>query len=74
MVFFLEPRIGAGLSGYCAELGAAMICGDLGLPTEMHDTHASYLASWLKVLKADKTAIFLAASKAEQAFSYLRAF
>lgn len=57
-----------------AELGAAMICGDLGLPTEMHDTHASYLASWLKVLKADKTAIFLAATKAEQAFSYLRAF
>ena len=57
-----------------AELGAAMICGDLGLPTELHDSHASYLASWLQVLKADKTAIFLAASKAEQAFSYLRAF
>ena len=26
------------------------------------------------MLKADKTAIFLAASKAEQAFSYLRSF
>ena len=74
MVFTFQPPFFAGLSGYVAELGAAMICGDLGLPTEMHDTHASYLASWLKVLKADKTAIFLAATKAEQAFSYLRAF
>lgn len=57
-----------------AELGSAMICGDLGLPTELHDSHANYLAGWLRVLKADKTAIFLAASKAEQAFSYLRSF
>ena len=51
-----------------------MVCGDLGLPTEIHDNHASYLASWLGLLRADKTAIFLAATKAEQAFSYLRAF
>jgi antirestriction protein ArdC len=68
-----------GDNAYCveelvAELGSAMICGDLGLPTELHDSHASYLASWLAVLRADKTAIFLAATKAEQAFSYLRAF
>ena len=57
-----------------AEVGNAIICGDLGLPTELHDSHASYLDSWLKVLRADKTAIFLAASKAEQAFAFLRAF
>lgn len=68
-----------GDNAYCveelvAELGSAMICGDLGLPTELHDSHASYLANWLGVLRADKTAIFLAATKAEQAFSYLRAF
>jgi antirestriction protein ArdC len=68
-----------GDKAYCmedlvAELGAAMVCGDLGLPTELHDSHASYLASWLQVLRSDKTAIFLAATKAEQAFSYLRAF
>lgn len=68
-----------GDKAYCmeelvAELGSAMICGDLGLPTELHDSHANYLASWLNVLRADKTAIFLAATKAEQAFSYLRAF
>ncbi len=68
-----------GDKAYCveelvAELGSAMVCGDLGLPTELHDSHASYLDSWLKVLRADKTAIFLAATKAEQAFAYLRAF
>jgi len=68
-----------GDKAYCveelvAELGSAMICGDLGLPTELHDSHASYLASWLSVLRADKTAIFLAATKAEQAFAHLRAF
>ena len=32
------------------------------------------LRGWLGLLRADKTAIFLAATKAEQAFSYLRAF
>jgi len=57
-----------------AEAGAAMICGDLGLPTELHDSHASYIGHWLAVLRADKSAIFLAAAKAEQAFNYLRAF
>lgn len=68
-----------GDKAYCveelvAELGSAMTCGDLGLPTELHDSHASYLANWLSVLRADKNAIFLAATKAEQAFAHLRAF
>ena len=63
-----------GVEELVAELGSAMVCGDLGLATEIHDSHASYLASWLGLLRADKTAIFLVATKAEQAFSYLRAF
>ncbi len=33
--------------------------------------HAQYLASWLSVLKADKRAIFTAASKASEATSFL---
>ena len=57
-----------------AELGTAMLCGDLGLPTELHDSHASYLAHWLSILRADKNAIFLAAATAEQAFTYLKSF
>ena len=57
-----------------AEIGAGMICGELGLPTELHDSHASYVANWLGVLRADKSAVFVAAAKAEVAFNYLRAF
>lgn len=58
----------------CADMGAGICCSELGLPNELHDSHASYIAHWLSVLKADKTAIIHAASKAEQAFRYLAAF
>ncbi len=54
-----------------AELGAAFTCAHLGLSTEPRADHAQYLASWLKVLKADTKAIFTAASKAQQATDYL---
>lgn len=50
-----------------AELAAAMIGSELGLPTAHLDNHASYLASWLRVLKADSRAILSAAAKAEEA-------
>ena len=33
--------------------------------------HAQYLDHWLRVLKADKKAIFTAASKASQAAAFL---
>jgi antirestriction protein ArdC len=54
-----------------AELGAAFLCADLGLTPEPRADHASYLASWLKVLKDDKRAIFSAASHAQRAADYL---
>jgi antirestriction protein ArdC len=54
-----------------AELGAAFACARLGIETETREDHASYLASWLKVLRADKRAIFTAASKAQAACDYL---
>jgi antirestriction protein ArdC len=54
-----------------AELGAAFLCADLGLTPEEQPEHASYLAAWLKVLKADKRAIFTAASHASKAAEYL---
>ena len=54
-----------------AELGAAFTCAHLGLSTEPREDHAQYLQSWLKVLKADKRAIFTAASKAQQAADWL---
>ena len=54
-----------------AELGAAFICAHLGLSTEPREDHAQYIQSWLKVLKADKRAIFTAASKAQQAADWM---
>ncbi len=54
-----------------AELGAAFLCADLGITTVPRVDHAQYLASWLGVLKADKKAIFTAASKASEAVRFL---
>ena len=50
-----------------AELGAAFLCAELGLPTDPREDHAPYIPSWLKVLKSDKRAIFTAAAKAQRA-------
>ena len=56
-----------------AELGAAFLCADLAISDTPREDHASYLASWLKVLKADHKAIFTAASAADRAASFLHA-
>lgn len=55
-----------------AELGAAYLCAILGLSNEPRPDHAAYIASWLRVLKGDKKAIFMAASKAQAAADYLQ--
>jgi len=57
-----------------AELGAAFICAQLRLTPEIREDHAAYIASWLKVLKADKRAIFTAAAQAQRASDFLLAF
>ena len=54
-----------------AELGAAFICADLGITPVVRDDHAAYLQNWLTALKADKRAIFSAASHAQRAADYL---
>jgi antirestriction protein ArdC len=54
-----------------AELTAAFTLAHLGLSSEPRADHAQYIASWLKVLRADKRAIFTAASKAQQAADYM---
>ena len=40
----------------------------------MREDHAAYLAHWLEVLKADRRAIFSAASHAQRAADFLLAF
>ena len=64
-------HIGAGLSGYVAELSSAMLGAELGLPVTHLDSHASYIEHWLKLLKDDDRAILTAAAKAEEAASLL---
>jgi len=54
-----------------AELGSAFLCADLDLTPEPRPDHAAYIASWLKVLKNDKRAIFTAAAHAQRAADFL---
>jgi antirestriction protein ArdC len=54
-----------------AELTAAFTMAHLGPSSEPRPDHAQYIASWLKVLKSDKRAIFTAASKAQQAADFI---
>jgi antirestriction protein ArdC len=57
-----------------AELGAAFLCADLQLSPHVREDHADYIATWLKVLKDDKKAIFTAAAHAQRAADFLHAF
>ncbi len=80
-----EHRVGRDLSRYhkdrterareelIAELGSCFLCADLGIVPELEPRpdHASYLHSWLGVLKDDKRAIFQAAAHAQRAVTYL---
>ncbi|USJ28595.1 ArdC family protein [Ensifer adhaerens] len=54
-----------------AELSASFLCADLGVAHDPQGNTASYLESWLKVLKNDKRAIVSAAAKAQAAADYL---
>jgi antirestriction protein ArdC len=62
---------GYAMEELVAEIGAAFLCADLGITPETRPDHAAYIASWLKVLKDDKRAIFTAASHAQKAADYL---
>ena len=55
-----------------AEMTSAFLCAHLGINGELR--HASYIDSWIALLKEDNRAIFTAASKASQAADFLRSF
>lgn len=55
-----------------AELTSAFVASNLGINEDLElENHASYLASWLKVLKNDDKAFFNALSQAKAASDYL---
>jgi antirestriction protein ArdC len=77
-----DSRLGRDMSGkfgsdayameeLVAELSAAFTCARLGLSMAPRPDHAAYLASWLRVLRADVSALFTAASKAQTASDWL---
>lgn len=54
-----------------AELGASMLCGVTGIDNETIDNSASYINSWLRALKNDKTLIVKASQQAQKAADYI---
>ena len=58
-----------------AEIGGCFLCNEVGLKqSDDLSNQAAYLASWLKVLQADPSAIFTAASQASAAVDYILRF
>jgi len=73
LIFTAEKfQIGAGLSGYIAEMNAAFCCASLGVVPTVR--HADYIGSWLEVLREDNRAIVRAASQASKAADWLLGF
>lgn len=57
-----------------AELGAAFLCADLEVTNEPRADHAAYAALWLKHLTEHPFSLFIAASRAERAVTFLTDF
>ena len=54
-----------------AEMGAAFLCGHLGLEAEPREDHASYIQGWIEKLSNDKTALRKACGAAQKAVGFL---
>jgi antirestriction protein ArdC len=55
-----------------AQISASFLCADLQIRSEPSADDAAYVSNWLTVLRGDRRAIFTAASKAQEAASYLK--
>jgi antirestriction protein ArdC len=53
-----------------AELGSAFLCADCRVDGRLQ--HAEYIGQWMALLEHDSRAIFVAATKAQQAADYLQ--
>jgi antirestriction protein ArdC len=54
-----------------AEIGAAMLCGVVGIDNTTMENSAAYVGSWLRRLKDDKKLIVQAAGQAQKAADYI---
>ena len=55
----------------CAEMGAAMLCGNVGIENQTLDNSTAYIAGWLKALRSDKKFVIQAAALAQKATDYI---
>jgi len=55
----------------CAEMGAAMLCGNVGIENRTIDNSAAYIAGWLKALKSDRRFVIQAAGYAQKAVDFI---
>jgi antirestriction protein ArdC len=54
-----------------AEMGAAFLCGHVGIENTTIDNSAAYIASWLKRLRNDSKLVIVAAGQAQKASDYI---
>lgn len=71
-----ESRCNRNMKSYAAEelvaeIGAAMLCEQLGISSEMRDDHVAYIKGWLEALRNDKQFIFTAATKSQEAVDWM---
>ncbi|MFZ4072068.1 MAG: ArdC family protein [Caulobacterales bacterium] len=62
---------GYALEEVTAEMGAAFIGAQIGLPADHIEDHASYVAGWLEVLTSNPNAFLTAAAKAQMAADWV---
>ena len=56
-----------------AESASFFMSGELGLPDTVMEGHVAYIGHWLEILRNDKTALFTAAARGEEAVNWLKA-
>ena len=71
-----RPKGSKGSSEYAfeelvAELTAAFLCAELGIPAALH--HTGYIGTWVELLENDPKAIFSASREASRAAEFLSA-
>ena len=60
-----------GIEELCAEMGAAFLCGKVGIVERTLDNSASYIQSWLNKLKDDSKLVVHAAAQAQKASDFI---
>lgn len=69
-----KPALGVAAEDLVAELGAAFLCAELGVPFSARSDHAARLEDWSAALNNDPRAIFRFAAEAQRAVDFLKGF